>query len=259
VHESDRAVGPWLDPLGAALDEAAAPITFFFRDDDAGWEDERLVALLEVFESRALPLDLAVIPRALSAKLAASLMSLAGEQNGWLGLHQHGLAHVNQASSGRKCEFGWERNSDAQRRDIIEGLELLASRLPGVVQPVFTPPWNRCSATTGEVLHELGFRVLSRHTSEQALGLSGLAEVPVSVDWTFAKRDGRRLTWLELGSLAGERVRSGAPVGVNLHHAVMDSHELDLLGELCDLLVDHPAVRCQPLIAIADIPSVDGA
>ena len=250
MHEPGRARGGWLDPVRAALDETVAPVTFFFRDDDGGWDDGRLFSLLDVFAGRALPLDVAVIPEALSAELAVRLMTFADEQSGRLGLHQHGLAHVSHESSGRKCEFGLSRDPDIQRRDIAEGFDVLVERLPGLVQPVFTPPWNRCVRSTGQVLTELGFRALSRHVSEPPFGLAGLAEVDVSVDWTFAKRDGRRLTRAELGRLAGERVRSGAPVGVNLHHAVMDSDELDLLGEMCDLLVEHSMVRCRPLITL---------
>jgi hypothetical protein len=113
-----------------ALDEAPGPVTFFFRDDDAGWDDGRLFALLAVFASRALPLDVAVIPGALGGNLADSLMSLSVEFNGRLGLHQHGLAHVNHESSGRKCEFGGGRDPDLQRRDIAEGAALLGDRLP---------------------------------------------------------------------------------------------------------------------------------
>jgi hypothetical protein len=91
----------WLDPLRATLDREPGPTTFFFRDDDAGWCDERLFALLEVFERRGAPLDLAVIPQALSAKLAREL-------GAWwrampLGVHQHGFAHLNHELLGRKC------------------------------------------------------------------------------------------------------------------------------------------------------------
>jgi hypothetical protein len=74
VHESGGARDTWLDPLRVALDETAAPVTFFFRDDDAGWDDGRLFSLLDVFARRALPLDVAVIPRALSAERAARLL-----------------------------------------------------------------------------------------------------------------------------------------------------------------------------------------
>ena len=35
-----------------------------------------------------------------------------------VGLHQHGLAHVNHEREGRRCEFGPARGAAAQRRDI---------------------------------------------------------------------------------------------------------------------------------------------
>jgi hypothetical protein len=96
----------WLDSLRAALDEASGPVDFFLRDDDAGWDDERLFAMLEVVERHALPIDLAVIPQALSPSLADSLIAQQARSDAQLGLHQHGLAHRNHESDGRKCEFG---------------------------------------------------------------------------------------------------------------------------------------------------------
>lgn len=245
-------MGEWLDPLRAALAEAPAPVDFFFRDDDAGWDDERLFALIDVLERHRLPLDLAVIPRELDPGLAEPLAARAAESGGRLGLHQHGLAHANHEASGRKCEFGPSRARGTQRDDIAAGRDLLERLLPGLVQPVFTPPWNRCTPTTGEVLVELAFRVLSRHDSEPALELAGLVEVPVSVDWTFAKRDGARLGWAELAALAAAGVRRGSPVGVNLHHAAMEEEELGLLDGLCGLVAAHERARCRSLLAVAD-------
>ncbi|HKO27035.1 MAG TPA: hypothetical protein VJU80_06220 [Solirubrobacteraceae bacterium] len=241
----------WLDPLRAALDEASGPVDFFLRDDDAGWDDERLFAMLGVLDRHALAIDLAVIPQALTPPLADSLIGRGERSGGRLGLHQHGLAHRSHEPDGRKCEFGPSRDRDAQRRDLTEGQQLLEDLLPGLIQPVFTPPWNRCTRVTAELLAELGFRVLSRHVSEPPLAVPDLTEVPVSVDWSYAKRDGRRLTFDELGDLAAERVRLGGAVGVNLHHAVMDDDEIGLLDELCRLLATHDAARCLPLLALA--------
>ncbi len=241
----------WLDPLRAALDDAAQPVDFFLRDDDAGWDDERLLAMVDLVGRYELPLDLAVIPHALSPELSGSLAALCADWRGRLGLHQHGLAHRNHEAEGRKCEFGSSRDAEAQGRDLVEGRERLEARLPGLIQPVFTPPWNRCTLLTAQLLAELGFRVLSRHVSEPEFELDGLSELPVSVDWSYAKLGGRRLTPVELGELAAQRTRLGAPVGVNLHHAVMDRDELALLDELCGLLAGHPAARCRPLQALA--------
>jgi len=240
----------WLDPLRAALDEAPGRIDFFLRDDDAGWDDERLFAMLAVVDRHALAIDLAVIPKELTSSLAETLIARGERSGGRLGLHQHGLTHRSHEPDGRKCEFGPSRDREAQRHDLTEGQRLLEQMLPGMSQPVFTPPWNRCTRVTAELLAELGFRVLSRHVSEPSLDVPDLAAVPVSVDWSYAKRDGRRLTFDELGELAGERVRLGGAVGVNLHHAVMDDEELGLLDELCRLLATHDAARCRPLLEL---------
>jgi hypothetical protein len=91
----------WLKPFRAALDGAAEPVCFFIRDDDAGWENDRLRALLDLTERHALPIDPAVIPRRLTPSLAAELRTRAASDPP-VGLHQHGLAHVNHASVRRR-------------------------------------------------------------------------------------------------------------------------------------------------------------
>ena len=118
-----------------------------------------------------------MIPAELDAGLARELRERP------VGLHQHGLAHVNHEREGRKCEFGPARDAAAQRRDIADGRERLAALLGDRVDPIFTPPWNRCTADTGRVLAELGFAVLSREARAEPLGVPGLAELPVSVDY----------------------------------------------------------------------------
>jgi hypothetical protein len=241
----------WTTPLRSALDAADEPVTFFLRDDDAGWDDERLFALMKVVAAHGLPLDVAVIPAALSRRLAKALRQAHVNMEGRLGLHQHGFAHINHEPNGRKCEFGPARDGAAQLRDLQAGRELLDEHLAGCVQPVFTPPWNRCAELTAELLPRIGTQVLSRHVGGPDFGRSGLIELPVSVDWSYAKRGGRRLAPIELAGLAGQRVRTGEPVGINLHHAVMDAGELRRLDGLCELLARHPAARCRPLASVA--------
>jgi hypothetical protein len=48
----------WLEVVRVALDEAASPRPFFFRDDDAGWRDDRLRDVLDCFQARGLPIDM---------------------------------------------------------------------------------------------------------------------------------------------------------------------------------------------------------
>ena len=223
----------WLDPVQEELDAASTPVDVFFRDDDAGWRDDRLLALLELFAEHALPLDVAVIPAALDRPVAAELRGRAGAR---LGLHQHGFAHANHEPDGRRYEFGPSRPYADQRRDIAAGAERLAALLGGAVDPIFTPPWNRCTDVTGRCLLELGFGVLSRESRAEPLGIAGLRELPVHVDWC-------RLTPPEVAERLAGALGAGGPAGVMLHHAVMDGADRARAGELLALVAAHPRAR----------------
>lgn len=223
----------WLAPVAEALDSARAPVEVFFRDDDAGWRDDRLRILLALFEPRGLPLDVAAIPQALGPGMARELVARG------VVVHQHGLAHVNHEPGGRKHEFGPSRSREAQRRDIEAGRTLLAERLDGVVQPIFTPPWNRCTADTAACLAELGFEVLSRESRAKPFGVPGLRELPVSLDFVR----------LEPGELARRFAAARPPVGVMFHHAAMDSAAMDRADELLALLARHDRVVARPMMA----------
>jgi peptidoglycan/xylan/chitin deacetylase (PgdA/CDA1 family) len=236
----------WLTPLHDALDAAPAPVTFFFRDDDAGRATPRLLELLDRFGALGAPLDLAVIPAALDASLAVELRARRGA--GAVGLHQHGLAHANHETTGRKCEFGPARSRPRQREDIAAGRERLAELL-GDVDRIFTPPWNRCTLGTGGCLAELGFHALSREARAARLGVPGLAELPVRIDW-FAHRHHVRLSPAELGASIADATRSGAQVGVMFHHALMDAGEMSCATDLVRLVVEHPQARPRLMAAI---------
>ena len=203
-------MGSWLQPVEEAVDAAREPVRVFFRDDDAGWGDARLLALLDVFAARGLPVELAVIPLELDAGLAGELLARPG-----VGLHQHGLAHTNHEREGRMCEFGPSRGLEAQRRDIETGRDRLTDLLGNRVDSIFTPPWNRCTPDTGSALAELGFRVLSRESQAEPLRVPGLFELPIQIDWV-------RFSPLELGARIARAIQSGGPVGLMFHHAVMD-------------------------------------
>jgi hypothetical protein len=63
----------WLKPVRDALDNARAPVPVFIRDDDAGWDDERLIGLLDLLAGLGLPVDLAAIPTQVGPALAREL------------------------------------------------------------------------------------------------------------------------------------------------------------------------------------------
>lgn len=240
----DHATADWLRPVEDALDAAAAPLPFFFRDDDVGWGHPRLISLLDLFSAHGLPIDLAVIPCELDRGMAADLVTRPR-----VGLHQHGLAHVNHESEGRKCEFGPSRDAAAQRRDIEAGRARLADLLGAFVDPIFTPPWNRCTADTGRCLAELGFVALSREGRAEPLRTPGLHELPVTVDWV-ADWTADRLAPGDLGRRLGDAIASGQRVGLMFHHAIMDAADMRRAAELLALLGTHDRVRAASMMEL---------
>ena len=215
-----------------SLAETAQPVDVFFRDDDAGWEDERLFELIARFAEHGLPLDLAVIPAELDEPLAARLAATHA------GLHQHGYAHTNHQVEGRKCEFGPARDYDAQRADIAAGQARLRELLGDRVAPFFTPPWNRCTPDTGRALVDLGFTLLSREHRAEPLGL--LPELPVHLDVA-------RLSPHELDERFATHVRDGGPVGVMFHHGVMEPEDMARASEVLALLASHERVNARSM------------
>jgi peptidoglycan/xylan/chitin deacetylase (PgdA/CDA1 family) len=242
----------WLDPLFQALDEAPVRIEFFFRDDDAGWRDDRLLLLLDLFRRYSIPVDLAVIPAELTEELSGELRRRAEMTPQLLAFHQHGWSHVNHEVEGRKCEFGSSRPRDRQYLDLAMGRKKIEELLDCVTE-IFTPPWNRCTEITAECLAELGFKVLSRDATAAPLNHAALAEIPVHVDW-FCKRNGERLSYQNLSKQIAEMSAQRPNVGIMLHHAVMDEAELDHLAQLLALLSTHSKASCLQMKALARLP-----
>lgn len=239
-----------LDPLRKSLDEAHGPISFFFRNDDVGWEDARLFDLLDLFAQYEVPIDLAVIPKSISRQTAARLRNLVAERCEGLSVHQHGFAHVNHEQTGRKCEFGESRSHELQHADIAAGKEMLNDLLGPITDSIFTPPWNRCTEATAACLQQEGFTFLSRDITAKQLDTADLMELPVSIDW-FGHRKQVRLTPDQIGASLGAAVSSRTPVGVMLHHALVDGEEREMIGELLKLLSSHSQVRCQLMRAVS--------
>lgn len=247
----------WLLPIQVTLETLDRPITLFFRDDDAGWGDHRLFALLDCFENYGMPIDLAVIPQALHPQLADRLLKRKHQAPELLGLHQHGYAHCNHEVQGRKCEFGASRDYASQFQDLKAGREHLLDLLDSALDPIFTPPWNRCNDTTSACLLQIGFSTLSRNRGAAPLTGNKITELPIAIDWCGVRAKAHQ-PWSDLaGAIASElRHADSKPIGLMLHHAVMEGEDLQQLQALLALLAEHDRVSCrlmQPLAQTAGV------
>jgi predicted glycosyltransferase len=240
----------WLIPVRNALDHLGQAASVFFRDDDCGWADDRLLLLLDIFADFDLPIDLAAIPAALNSAFAQKLSRRIAAHPERLRIHQHGFAHVNHEPEGKKCEFGAARSYGCQRADIAEGQRRLSELLDVAPDPIFTPPWNRCNSVTARCLTELGFQVLSRESHAAPFDVPGLCELPITVDW-FAHRKKVRLDRMEWGRTLAAKLESDASLGIMLHHAVMDAEEMQTLAQLLSLMARHAKAECCTMQSLA--------
>jgi hypothetical protein len=152
--------------------------------------------------------------------------------------------------SGRSCEFGPARSAEAQAADVAAGRARLEDLLGRPVDPVFTPPWNRCTRATALAVLAAGHTVLSRDVSAGCLAVPGLAEVPVAVDWS-ARSKGVPLTPADRAVAIAGCVAAGGPVGVMLHHAVLDSRGRREVRALLELVAAAPKARPTTIVELA--------
>lgn len=235
----------WLDAVRAALDARTLPALVFFRDDDAGWDDTGLFAMLDVFAGVGVAVDLAAIPEAMHPGLASELDARRRAQPGLVGVHQHGFAHVNHERVGRKCEFGPTRAAAAQRADLARGRAMLADAVADV-DPIFTPPWNRCTRDTAEILMALGLTTLSRDITATSLATGPLRSLDVAVDWCKLARGDAPERWDVLDArMAALVAQKAGPIGIMLHHAAMGPEDRARLRDLLALFAGHDRVTCR--------------
>lgn len=233
--------------LAAAVDALDAPLRLWVRDDDAGWADARLQALLDCMSDAGVPIELAAIPMAYCAEDARVLAARIDAAPELIRIHQHGYAHLNHEPSGRRCEFG-ERSIERQRADLSAGRARLQQLFGERLGATFTPPWNRVGPRTPALLAELGYRALSRDAGAPAQ--TSLPERPIHFDWCKQLRGARADRVDPLGridravaAVIERDAPAGAPIGLMLHHAEMDDTELVLLTGLLRQLSTYPCVR----------------
>ncbi len=230
------------EQLRRHLDSAPRDVDVFFRDDDADTDLPELRRLLDAFAAEDVPLNLAVVPGTLTAQCAELIKARPKVEP-----HQHGWIHANHETDGRKCEFGRSRSYEQQLMDIARGKQRMTELMGGRWAPIFTPPWNRCTEDTCRALTTLAFEAISKDRTTPRFTTCQLPEVSTSVD-IFRWKNGRRLkTEDEIGTEFQAGAGSAEPVGVLLHHKVMDFAAFELLAGLLAALRNSGRCRFHTL------------
>ncbi len=243
-----REMNSALAQLESALRQRHTSLPLFLRDDDVAEDEPSLRQLLALCAQHETPINLAVIP----GRLTEGAINYLKQPRGLIELHQHGWQHLNHESTGKKCEFGANRDYAAQRADLAAGQARMNAAFGAHWFPAFTPPWNRCTATTAQALVELGFRALSRDASQPSFDDPRLAELPVTFDLFRWRGDATLRPLNELADELSLQIANADRIGIMLHHKVMDDTAFALLGEWLGLFKQFPLVQFHTLRSLLD-------
>ncbi len=246
-----------LRPRLETLQAKGKTVSVFLRNDDGDKDEDTLRQLLDSTLSRQIPLHIAVIPGTLTHAGVRLLRDVKHAQPELLELGQHGFQHLNHETEGRKCEFGASRTFEQQLEDISKGKKILEETLLDYFAPIFTPPWNRCTKDTLKIVEQLGFSGFSRDNSNPLATGYKFQEVSTTLDF-FTWKDGAKLKEpKELTEELIKQLNAHRPIGLLLHHKVMDVRAFAFLDELLAELKRYPIIEFHTLQSLAsDLKSV---
>jgi hypothetical protein len=226
------------------LDEAPAPLSVWWRDDDAGPDDARLGTLLEISDRCAAPVALAVVPAWVEG---GTVQRVRGHS--LVTVVQHGWAHADHARpGGRRIELGGEYTPDALRHDLQRGAHRLQEAFDEAYLAVMVPPWNRIEPWAAELLPVLGYEAVSTiAVTGRATQNGPLPQIDVEVD--CMRWDGGA-TWRGLPEIthcvaARAATACSVPLGFMTHHRVMPDQAFADFTLLLSVLSRHPRVMLQ--------------
>jgi len=217
--------------LDTALEISGPEIRVFFRADDVGVPGKQFEQLMALFLRHHVPLALAVVPAWLTRSRWDVISRMGNSDPALWCWHQHGWRHENHETEGKKQEFGPARSVTEIENDIVRGKDRLLSIMEDEFYPVFTPPWNRCSADTLEILRNLEFYAVSRFEKAKISALSGLPDIPMNVDLHTRKDPDAETGWAHLFTELETGLKHGL-CGIMIHHQRMNKSAfvfLDLL------------------------------
>lgn len=217
--------------LDAGIEAAGSrPIRIFFRADDIAVPGKAFDGMMALFMRHGIPLCPAVVPTWMTPVRWRRLSMYDRESRSLWCWHQHGWRHYNHETEGKKQEFGPSRSVSDIRRDMTRGRRRLEGILGDAFFPVFTPPWNRCSAETLAVLKELAYRGVSRDKINPTSG-EELPDFAVTVDLHTRKEPDPATSWANLFSELQRSLAHGR-CGVMIHHQRMNSAAFGFLEHL---------------------------
>lgn len=193
----------------------------FFRADDIGVPSENFDRMMQLFLKYKMPLCLAVVPTWLTRPRWDTMKPYRDQGGDLFCWHMHGYQHENHETEGKKQEFGPSRSTPDIEKELKNGAARLSKIMGDCFFPVFTPPWNRCSQQTLDLLYKLDFKAVSRSCGATPHSPAKLKDICVQVDLHTRKEALAQDGWTSFLNEMEKGLCSQA-CGVMLHHMRMN-------------------------------------
>jgi hypothetical protein len=216
-------------------------VKLFFRADDIAVQSDNFQKMMDLFVKYQLPLCLAVVPAWLTGARWEAMAAYRQYQDLFC-WHMHGYRHKNYEVAGKKQEFGPNRRREEIQTDLENGFEKLSTIMGPAFTPYFTPPWNRCTYGTMEILSETGFAGISRSMGSTPEPPASLKEVSVHVDLHTRKDRTAEMGWEKLIKELETGLSSGQ-CGIMLHHMRMDEAAFVFLDYFLNRLKSYEKIE----------------
>jgi len=241
---------PWLD-LMEELDEWRSEglrAQLWWRDDDAVACTPALDRLLDMSQTYAVFVGVAVIPEKAEAELASELT-----RRPFVSVLQHGIAHTNNAepdNSGPPTELGGTLAPELVADRLVKAGQRLSAMFGARCLPVLVPPWNQIPDDLVRGLCDLGYRGLSAggQRRRQARGLVESNGHIQPLDWRgIAHFAGTEIVMenvlRQLRYRRSGRYDAEEPIGLLTHHLDMDIEAWNFVQCLIAITRSHPAAK----------------
>jgi hypothetical protein len=222
--------------------KSSKEIIIFFRADDIGVPSNNYSRMMELFLKYKASLCLAVVPSWLTKLRWKTMGYFAQQGKNLFCWHMHGYRHTNHETQGKKFEFGQSRSSKELFNDLLKGYQRLESIMDKSLTPIFTPPWNRCSLETMQVLQKIGIRGISRSYGVKPLPPKGFKDFPIHVDLHTRKEEDARLGWQNLLKELDQAFEYKT-CGIMIHHMRMNNQAFIFLEFLLKLFSEYKQIK----------------
>jgi predicted deacetylase len=217
-------------------------IKLFFRADDIAVQSENFHKMMSLFIAYKTPICLAVVPTWITKPRWKAMQQFVEKGEDLFCWHMHGYRHVNHETRGKKQEFGPARSERQLLNDISNGASRLKTITGKHFTPVFTPPWNRCSLETMNVLKNIGFKGISRSYGNLPVPPDGFMDFSVHVDLHTRKEKRAQEGWQKL--IHELKVGLNSPAcGIMIHHMRMNQQAFIFLDYLLEVVNGYKAVN----------------